>query len=89
MYDATLHRQHFFPGSWAVSAVPIPHSNVDLAVREAASLATFDRGTPDAVELLVPVPDASYEPGLLQTEVEDPAFVQAINSAREATNMVQ
>ncbi|HEY1606390.1 MAG TPA: hypothetical protein VGF77_12425 [Allosphingosinicella sp.] len=83
MYDPNLHRQHFFPGSWAVSAMPIPHSNVDLAVREAASLATFDRGTPDAVELLVPVPDSSYEPGLLQTEIEDPAFVQAIAAARD------
>ncbi|MBV9931287.1 MAG: hypothetical protein JO013_10120 [Alphaproteobacteria bacterium] len=82
MFDPLLRRQHFFPGSYAVSAVPIPRSNVELAVREAAPLASFNRGAPDLVDLLVPVPDSAYDPRLLQTEVEDPRFVQAIKAAR-------
>ncbi|HEX8238992.1 MAG TPA: hypothetical protein VF574_04545 [Allosphingosinicella sp.] len=83
MFDSALRRQHFFPGSFGVSAVPVPHSNLDLAIREAAPMASFNRSVPDRVELLVPVPDRVYEPGLLEVAEEDPRFAQAVAAFRE------
>lgn len=78
LFDPILRRQHFFPGSFGVSAVPIARSNLELAVREAAPLASFNRNVPDRVELLVPVPDSAYDPHLLEREAEDPRFAEAI-----------
>ncbi len=83
IFDPMLRRQHFFPGSFGVSAVPLPRSNLQLAVREAASLGSFNRSIPDRVELLVPVPDALYDPSLLEVAVEDPRFAEAIADFRK------
>lgn len=82
LFDPVLRRQTFFPGSFGVSAIPVPRSNLDLAIREAAGLASYSRGAPDRVELLVPVPDTVYEPGLLEIEVEDPRFATAVAAIR-------
>lgn len=83
MLDTVARKQRFFPAGFGVSAVPVAHSNFNLVVAESASLAPFDRGAPALVELLVPVPDTVYEPGLLQVEEEDPRFGQAIKALRE------
>ena len=83
VFDTVRRRQSFFPSGFAVDAVPVAHSNFNLAISESAGLAPFDRGQADAVELLVPVPDAVYEPGLLQIEAEDPRFGQAIKALRD------
>ena len=77
-WDPLTRRQHFFPGGFAVQAIPIPQSNLELAVRGAASLIPYNMAVADQVELLIPVPDALYEPGLLQTAAVDPAFATAI-----------
>jgi hypothetical protein len=78
LFDPILRRQNFFPGSFGVSAVPVARSNLELAIREAAPLASFNRNVPDRVELLVPVPDSAYDPRLLERESEDPRFGEAI-----------
>ncbi|MDB5706050.1 MAG: hypothetical protein JWN66_3166 [Sphingomonas bacterium] len=78
LFDPILRRQTFFPGSFGISAVPVPRSNLDLAIREAAALASYNRSAPDRVELLVPVPDTVYEPDLLEIEVEDPRFATTV-----------
>jgi hypothetical protein len=83
MFDMVRHKQHFFPSGYTVSAVPVAHSNFNLVVSESAGLAPFDRGQPDGVQILVPVPDSVYEPGLLQVEQEDTRFGQAIKAIRD------
>ena len=82
-FDPVLRRQHFFPGNYGVSAVPVPRSNLELAIGEAAGLASFNRGFPDRVELLVPVPDPVYDPALLEIAVEDPRFAEAVAAFRD------
>jgi hypothetical protein len=64
----------FFPVSFELDAVPVPLENLDLAIREAAPLAPIDLHAPDRVRVLVPVPQAVYEPRLLLEEVIDPEF---------------
>lgn len=83
LFDPVLRRQHFFPTGFHTTAVPVAQSNLNLVVSESAGLAPLDRGQPDTVEILVPVPDEVYEPGLLQVEEEDPRFGQAIKALRE------
>jgi hypothetical protein len=77
-FDPATRRQRFFPGGFAVTAIPIPRSDLELAVRGAASLIPYNMAVADQVELLIPVPDPLYEPGLLQTAAVDPAFAVAI-----------
>lgn len=83
MFDTVRRKQHFFPSGYSVTAVPVAHSNFNLVVSESAGLAPYDRGQPDNVQILVPVPDSVYEPGLLEVEREDPRFGQAIRVLRE------
>ena len=67
-------RSDFFPDTSELDAVPVPIESLDLAVREAASLAPIDMSQAERVRVLVPVPQAVYEPRLLQEEVIDPEF---------------
>lgn len=83
LFDPALRRQQFFPASFTVSAIPVPLSNLNRIAAEAGMLASLDRGQPDRVELLVPVADRLYDPDLLQVEVVDPRFQQAIRAITE------
>ena len=83
MFDTATRRQFFFPSGFKVDAVPIATSNLNLVVTESASLAALDAGQGDTVQLLVPVPDAVYDPGLLRVAREDPRIGQAIRAMRE------
>jgi len=72
--DAAAHRSGFFPTGYDIDAVPIPVEQLDLAVRQSAGLAPLSLSAPESVRLLVPVPLASWEPRLLQTEPIDAQF---------------
>ena len=64
----------FFPASFELDAVPVPLESLDLSIREAAPLAPLRLSEPDRVRVLVPVPQALYEPRLLIEELIDPEF---------------
>ncbi|WP_309623201.1 hypothetical protein [Novosphingobium sp.] len=83
LFDTATRRQFFFPTGYKVDAVPVATSNLNLVVAECASLAPLDAGQGDAVQLLVPVPDAVYEPGLLRVAREDRRIGEAIRTMRE------
>ncbi len=70
--------QHFFPPGYSVQALAIPHEQLDLAIKESAALLPYDLNTPDMVEVLVPVPQQHFDPGLLEVAVIDPEFEQAV-----------
>jgi hypothetical protein len=72
--DTGIRQQKVFPGGFAVSAVPIAAEQLDLALGPSAALAPFNLNVAEPVELLVPVPERVYEPGLLRTETVDPLF---------------
>ncbi|MGZ8228725.1 MAG: hypothetical protein ACXWUS_03665 [Burkholderiales bacterium] len=64
----------FFPATFELDAAPIPIESLDLAVRESAPLAPLDMSAAERVRVLVPVPQALFEPRLLHEEVIDPEF---------------
>ena len=78
VFDIGTRRQSFFPAGFDLSAAPIPLEQLDLAIAESASLLPINLDVPDSVELLVPVPERVYEPGLLEVATIDPAFRTAI-----------
>jgi hypothetical protein len=69
----------FFPGTYTIDAVPVPLEQLSVVLQESSPLAPFDLFTPDAVRVLVPVPQMWYEPGLLRVEVVGPEFKAAID----------
>jgi hypothetical protein len=79
MFDPVTRRQSFFPPGFDVRAAPVALEQVEIAVRESASLRPFDLAKPDEVELLIPVPERVYEPGLLLQSSVDSAFAAAIS----------
>lgn len=78
LVDLATKRQFLFPPGFALSAAPVPLGELELALRGSAGLAPLDLEAAEEVELLVPVPDRAYEPGLLRTAEVDPAFARAV-----------
>ncbi len=64
----------FFPPLFTLDATPVPLEQLDLAIREAAPMASLDVGVPERVRVLVPVTQASWEPRLLHHENIDSEF---------------
>lgn len=76
--DLQTRRQTFFPPGFTLTAAPAPLEHLNLVVGESASLDPISLEVPEEVELLVPVPERVYEPGLLETAVVDPEFARTI-----------
>jgi hypothetical protein len=72
-------RSEFFPAGFELDAVPVPIEQLDVAVREAASLAALDFSLGERVRVLVPVTQASFEPRLLVEDVVAPEFQQTLD----------
>lgn len=70
----------FFPPQFELDAVPVPSEQLDLALRASAGLAPLDPHAIERVQLLVPVPLASWEPELLMRASIDPLFRQTLDA---------
>jgi hypothetical protein len=71
----------FFPSGFELDAAPVPLESLDLAIRESAALAPIDLRATERVRVLVPVPQAVYEPRLLIEETIDPEFQATLDLA--------
>ena len=76
--DLAQARQRFFPSGFRVEARPLPVEQLQAAFTDSQSLLPIDLTQADEIELLVPVPQAVYEPRLLATEHVDGLFDQKI-----------
>jgi hypothetical protein len=72
-------RNNFFPSTYRVDATPVPLEQLDMAMTASASMSPFDTFAPDRVNVLVPVPQAWFEPDLLKIEAVSPQFQQEID----------
>lgn len=68
----------FFPSQFVVNAVPVPEEQLEVALNASAGLTPFDMHKPEKIKLLVPVPQAVFEPDLLKKEVPDPIFLETL-----------
>ncbi|MCJ8500098.1 hypothetical protein [Desulfatitalea alkaliphila] len=71
-------RSDFFPSPFFIEAAPIPEEQLEVAMNASAGLAPFDLYQPEKIKLLVPVPQAVYQPDLLQKETPDPIFLETL-----------
>ncbi|WP_190285596.1 hypothetical protein [Montanilutibacter psychrotolerans] len=72
--DLPTRRSLVFPAGCDLDAVPVPVEQLDLAIRECASMAPLDLVRGERIRILVPVSQASFEPRLLLVEQLDPEF---------------
>ena len=79
-------KQAFFPSGFGTNAIPVPKSSLELAIKEASGLIPFNLSVADRVEMLVPVPDELYDPGLLDDERIDGSFESKIDQFRTDRN---
>jgi hypothetical protein len=68
----------FFPPSWRLIAAPLPREQLDAVLGRAAALAPLSTSVGQDVLILVPVPQAVFEPDLLVVEHVSPEFLTAI-----------
>jgi len=71
-------RSEFFPMGFDIDAAPVPVDQLDLALRACAGLAPFNLSNAESVRMLVPVPQAVWEPRLLKHEAVAPEFQQTL-----------
>ena len=76
--DLAAMSSDFFPAGFTLDAAPLPTEQLDAALAEAASLAPLDLALGERVRLLVPVPQAVFEPRLLIHETIDPEFAATL-----------
>ncbi|WP_172330723.1 hypothetical protein [Mangrovicoccus sp. HB161399] len=81
LMDFAARSLRFFPADWQLRAAPVTTGQFEALLAEAASLAPFDLSRPDMAEILVPVPDAVWEPRLLVIETVSPRFQQEIDAS--------
>ncbi|WP_437876382.1 hypothetical protein [Sorangium sp. So ce513] len=67
-----------FPPGFAVEALPVPIEALDDVLRASAPLAPIDLHGLEQVQVLVPVPQAWYDPKLLVVEALAPEFADTI-----------
>lgn len=76
----------FFLSHYDLQAAPVPLEQLEVALEASAALRPYDLFVPDQVKILVPVPQALYEPRLLMQELVDPVFAQTINELMAELN---
>jgi hypothetical protein len=69
----------FFPANYEWQLAPIPLEQLELVLKDSASLAPFDLDQADQVQVWVPVPQAWFEPNLLLVEQVNQLFQQRID----------
>ena len=88
VYDAANGTNRFFPANFELDAAPLPLDQLDLALREAGSLASLDFSQSERLRILIPVSQESWDPRLLLREELNPEFDATLRrflSARSRT----
>ncbi len=71
----------WFPPNWTLTVGPVHQEEVETALLSGMTALPLDVTQNESVEVLVPLPDAVYDPDILIRETVDPAFQSAVDSA--------
>jgi hypothetical protein len=93
--DFKTQRASWLPPNWTVSAAPVHLEELETVLEtgmtleplDAESTAPKDATLLEPVELLVPLPDAVYDPSILVVETVAPIFAQEVEKATDARNL--
>jgi hypothetical protein len=76
------------PSNWTVTASPIFSEELEGAMQSAMTAAPLDTTQNESIEILVPLPDAVFDPDILMTEQPSPQFQQELSAATLTRNIV-
>jgi hypothetical protein len=76
------------PQNWSVTVAPVYAEELEGILLAGITAAPFDTTQNENIEILVPLPDAVYDPSILLVEQVDPVFQQEVNAAALARNVV-
>jgi hypothetical protein len=79
--DFINHEALWLPPVWSIQVGPVLQEEVETALLAAMTAQPLDATQNESVAILVPLPDAVYDPDVLVTETVAPAFQDAVNSA--------
>jgi hypothetical protein len=93
--DFKTQRASWLPPNWTVSAAPVHLEELETVLETGMTLEPLDAETTapkdatllEPVELLVPLPDAVYDPNILVVETVAPIFAQEVEKATGARNL--
>jgi hypothetical protein len=73
----------WFPPNWTLQVGPIHQEEIETVLLTGMTAQPLDVTQPEAIQVLVPLPDALYDRNILLIETVDPAFQQAVDSATQ------
>jgi hypothetical protein len=79
--DFVHHEALWLPSTWTIQVGPVHQEEVETALLTGMKAQPLDVTKGESVEILVPLPDALYDPDVLIVEDVAPAFQQAVDSA--------
>src|SRR5271157_4347262 len=79
--DFARHVAPMFPPTWTLDVGPIHQEEIETALLGGMTELPLDVTQDESVLILVPLPDAAFDPAILLTEIVDPAFQDAVDSA--------
>ncbi len=86
--DFTKHAALWFPPNWTIQAGPVHQEEIETDLLTSMTALPLDVTQNESVQLLVPLPDAVYDPDILITETVDPAFEDAVEGAENQRDAV-
>jgi len=78
----------WFPSNWNLTVGPVYQEEIETALLTGMTAQPLDVTQNESVEVLIPLPDALYDPDILIQETVDPAFQAAIDSATQELEAV-
>jgi hypothetical protein len=79
--DFVKHVAPLFPPNWTLDVGPVHQEEIETALLTSMTALPLDVTQNESVQVLVPLPDAVYDPEILLTETVDPAFEDAVEGA--------
>lgn len=76
------------PSNWSVRVTPAYLEETEGIVQAGMTAAPLDPTKSEVIEIVVPLPDAVYDPNVLLTEQIDPLFLQEMDAAKSDRNAV-
>ncbi len=86
--DFKKHVTLLFPPNWTLEAGPIHQEEIETVLLDGMKSLPLDVTQNESIQVLVPLPDASFDPRILLTEIVDPAFQDAVDNAQQNRNSV-
>ncbi|MGA8533374.1 MAG: hypothetical protein WB615_04645, partial [Candidatus Tumulicola sp.] len=84
--DLLNRKNVWLPNAWTIAAAPVHLEELEAALQTGMLAAPLDPSAPEDVEVLVPLPDALYDPNVLVTEAVAPDFQNELDSATQRRN---